>query len=148
MPTSRKARAVLLGAVPPESKLIFELGSGWGHLLFPLARRFPGAQIYGYELSFFPYLISRSLLFFKPYPNLHIQRKNFYSLSLTPADCVICYLYPGAMQKLKSKFENELSEGAHILSNSFTIPNWIPVTTLNSNDFWKSEILVYKYSKK
>lgn len=32
---------------------IVDLGSGWGTLVIPLARKYPNQQVIGYELSFF-----------------------------------------------------------------------------------------------
>ena len=43
-----------------------------------------------------------------PVTNLVIERRDFYGISLTDADVVICYLYSGAMERLREKFERRL----------------------------------------
>ena len=49
-----------------------------------------------------------------PSPILKFERRGFYSVSLTEAQVVVCYLYPGAMERLRGKFESELSGGAWV----------------------------------
>ena len=38
---------------------ISELGCGWGGIIKTLTRKFPNSRINGYEISFFPYYISK-----------------------------------------------------------------------------------------
>jgi hypothetical protein len=60
--------------------------------------------------------------------------------------CVIstCYLYPGGMQKLKPKLERELSPGTLVISNTFSIPGWVPAEVFHGEDFFHSPVYVYK----
>mgnify|MGYP005848385611 CR=1 FL=1 len=96
VPTNRRVRATLLAALPARVEgTIFELGSGWGTLAFPLARRYPGFPVEAYELSPVPWAFSRLRAFLTPYPNLTIHRRNFHRASLSAAALVVCYLYPG-----------------------------------------------------
>lgn len=144
MPSSRVAKKAILLAIPPNPKVIYEWGSGWGGVAFLIAKAFPSAQVYAVELSWIPWLISRCAQKLHKCPNLTIQRKNFYHLTCAEADVVVCYLYSGAMRRLKSKFEKELTSGAVIISNAFVIPGWEPQSIIALQDIWRSSIFVYK----
>lgn len=144
MPTSRKARKALFSLLPDGCENIFELGSGWGNLIFPLAKNFPASRIHAIEGSplpwFFSIVVQKILLF----PNLTIRRKNFFTISLKEADLVVCYLYPGAMRRLKEKFQEELKPGAYVATNTFAVPGWVPDKILKVNDLWGTCIYLYK----
>lgn len=146
MPTSPKAKKILLAkALPHEIQgPIFELGSGWGTLVFPLAKQFPLSQVTGYESSLIPYGVSKIVSFFFRQKNLRLARRDFFQEDLHEAALVVCYLYPGAMSKLKLKFEKELQPGTWVISNTFAIPGWYPIHVYEVNDLYRSKILVYK----
>lgn len=144
MPTSRKAKTALLKTIPPNhSGKIIELGSGWGTLLFPLAKEHPLSTVIGYELSPIPYFFSKLRLYLQPFPNIKIYRKDFFQFPFHDASVVICYLFPGAMEKLKNKFENELSAKTLVVSNTFAIPGWIPDKIMRLDDLYQSKIYIY-----
>lgn len=73
--------ALLKRARLPEQAVIYELGSGWGSLVFALARAFPTAQIRGLELSPLPYWVSR--LRTRNLPNVQLRRRDFYRFDLS-----------------------------------------------------------------
>ncbi len=143
MPSSLKAKTAILSLFPENLQNIFELGSGWGNLIFPLAKRFPAAQIQAFEGSHLPWAFSWGFQKITRFPNLTIKRKNFYQVSLKEADIVVCYLYPGAMKRLKGKFLKELKPGTLVVSNTFAIPGWIPEKVVRVNDFWRSHVYLY-----
>lgn len=144
MPTSRKARKALFSLLPESCENIFELGSGWGHLIFPLAKSYPFARIHAYEGSLLPWVCSKGMQKILRIPNLIIARKNFFTVSLTEADLVVCYLYPGAMRKLKDKFQKELKPGTLVATNTFMIPGWTPLKVLPVDDLWCSQVYLYR----
>ena len=142
MPTSSKVRKNLMSLLPKlEEGTVVELGSGWGHLIFPLSKRYKSCQIIGYENSPLPYLFS-SLI--NHAPNLKIVRKNFFETSLKDADLVVCYLFPKGMERLKPKFEKELKSGTKVISHTFAIPGWIPIKTVEVDDLYCSKIYLYE----
>jgi Methyltransferase small domain len=144
MPSSKRARAILLAAIPQRfSGTIYELGSGWGTLAVPLAYHFPESKVIALESSPFPYYFSKARCFFYLPKNLHFQRINFFSTNLSDANLVVCYLYPGAMQLLKKKLENELRPGAIVVSNTFAIHGWYPEKIFEINDLYKTKIYFY-----
>jgi hypothetical protein len=146
MPTSRKVKRLMLKTCKERSApgTIIELGSGWGSLAFPLASAFTETQIIGYENSPVPYMFSRLRQCFQRRANLHFKYKNFYTVSLKDAGMVVCYLYPGGMQKLREKFERELPPGSCIMSNTFAVPGWQPEKTVVADDLYKSKVYFYR----
>lgn len=142
MPTSAKVKAELIKSLPECRGTIIDLGSGWGTLLIPLSHANREAQIIGYETSPIPFAFSylRTLLC----PNLHIYRRDFFSVSLENATMVICYLYPGAMQKLQRKFDQELKPGSWVISHTFALPDWKPVKIVQVDDLYRTKIYLYR----
>ncbi len=143
MPTSPKAKLAWLKALPPQvSGSIYELGSGWGTLILPLAYRYPLATVTGFETSPAPYLFSRMAC--KGAKNVQLLRRNFFHADLSDAGLIICYLYPGAMRRLKDKFEKELKAGTWVISNTFAIPGWEPLQQIEVGDIYRTRIYVYR----
>lgn len=148
MPTSVKVKAQLLKIpLTLNPGTIYELGSGWGTLAFDISQKFPSHQVEAYETSPIPYLYSIFKHYFYSQPNLRFHRLNFFHDSLKDASLVICYLYPGAMQKLKVKFEDELPVGCFVISNTFAIPGWTPVRTFIVDDLYKTKLYLYQYTQ-
>ncbi len=145
MPSSAKAVKCLIKLIPNDLEgTVYEMGSGWGTLAFPAARKLKNCQFIGYENSFFPYFFSKIRLFFFPLPNLKIYWKNFYDMPLNDASLVICYLFPGAMTKLKDKFQNELKPHTLVISNTFAISSWTPIKIEKIRDVYNTNIYVYE----
>ena len=143
MPSSRAAQKAFLKVLPQNAVHIYELGSGWGGVAFAMARACPKATIHAFELSWVPWLISICIRAIYQYKNVKIYRRNFFCFSLSKADVVVCYLYPGAMCKLRSVFEKELRSKTQVLSNSFAIHGWKPHAVIPVNDIWHSKIYAY-----
>lgn len=145
VPTNRRVRATLLAALPDRIEgTIFELGSGWGTLAFPLARRYPSCPVEAYELSPAPWVFSRLRGLLTPAPNLTIHRSDFHRASLAHAALVVCYLYPGGMTRLRPKLEAELPAGALVVSNFFAVPGWKPMAVHRADDLEGSQVYVYR----
>jgi precorrin-6B methylase 2 len=149
MPSSRKAQKAIITAIAPDTRgLIFDLGSGWGNLAFPLARSFPQAAIRGIELSLLPWAVSRIRASLFGPSNLDIQRGNFQDISLGEAEVIVCYLFPGAMTSLKTKFENELKPNTLIVSNTFRLAGWEPEEIITLDDIHHTPIYRYRVPAK
>ncbi len=143
MPTSEKVKRALFELLPEklEGKKIVDLGSGWGSLIFLLARKYQNSQVIGYENSTVPFLFSLALNF---YSNLHVKKKDFFTINLQDVDFVCCYLFPKSMEHLKEKFLLELKPGAIILTHTFSILGWKPKKMLEVDDLYKSKIYLYE----
>ncbi|MEW6490786.1 MAG: SAM-dependent methyltransferase [Thermodesulfobacteriota bacterium] len=145
VPTNRRVRDTLLAALPDRLEgTIFELGSGWGTLAFPLARRYPGCPVAAYELSPAPWAFSLLRALLSPLPNLTIHRSDFHRVSLARAVLVVCYLYPGGMARLRPKLEAELPAGALVVSNFFAVPGWTPLAVHRAADLEGSPVYLYR----
>lgn len=145
MPTSRKVKRCMLSAFPEKvTGKIYDLGSGWGTLLFPLAKRYPESQIVGYETSPIPYWFSKMRCKLGGYPNVQIVKKDFFEASLAEAGLIVCYLYPGAMARLKRKFETELPHNSWVVSSTFSIPGWPASKVLEVKDLYYTKVYVYR----
>lgn len=152
VPSSSAAVAAILAlaAEPLERRLrqgrqvrICDLGAAWGGLGFALARRFPAAEVVGYELSPVPWLVARLRLLLRPTPNLRFERRDFMAAPLAGADLVTCYLGPGAMARLRPKLEAELPWGRHVVSNTFAMPGWEADRTRRADDLYAFRL--YRY---
>ena len=138
MPSSSQAKKAIYSLLPLEVEgTVYELGAGWGDILKELSTHYP--RVIGYELSPLPWAISALR-------TKKCLRKDFFEADLSDAGLIVCYLYPGAMRKLKEKFEKELKPGTLIISNTFQIPGWEPKQIINLRDLYRTPI--YFYEKK
>ncbi|SFB90458.1 hypothetical protein SAMN05660443_0844 [Marinospirillum celere] len=135
----------LLDARQPQC--LIDLGSGWGHLVIPLARQFPQHQVVGYELSFFPWLVSVFLKKLLRLENLDLHRKNFLKADLTDANLLICYLVSPTMEQLSSKLQQLENKPRWLISHFFALPEFQPVNQFELPDLYRSPIYVYCLEK-
>jgi 16S rRNA A1518/A1519 N6-dimethyltransferase RsmA/KsgA/DIM1 with predicted DNA glycosylase/AP lyase activity len=155
MPSSKKARQAMLQLVSEigtrtdtrtktKAGPIFELGSGWGSLLIPLAKKYPQRTIIGYELSIMPWLttvILKNLLGLK---NIQVHRKNFLHSDLTSGSVILCYLFPKGMEELESKIKLQRGQLEYLISNNFALPSHQPIKTIQLNDLYQSPVYLYQ----
>lgn len=126
---------------------IIDLGSGWGHFVIRIAKRYPQRQIVGYELSLLPWLTSMLLKKILGLKNLSLHRQDFYNANLTAASVLVCYLFPEAMHKIKNKLLLEQPGVDFLISNNFALPSCQLYKVIHLDDFYKSPIYLYKISK-
>jgi hypothetical protein len=145
MPTTNKTKEALYSLLPYlDEGIVYELGSGWGSLLISLAKFYPNCSVVGYETSPIPYYVSTFIVWAIRLNNIDLHKKDFFAIPLSEASIVVCYLYPGAMSKLKLKFEKELRPGTLIISNTFAIPGWTPAAIAESKDLYRTKVYLYK----
>ena len=143
MPSSKKAIQAILALIPEGQRRIYELGSGWGTLALSLAKRHPKSTVVGIENSPIPYAVSRLIQHGTRLPNLLFKKADFFQTPLDDAQVIVCYLYPGAMEKLKRKFEKELQPGTCVISNTFAVPGWKPVKVIELPDLYRTKVYLY-----
>ena len=149
MMSSSKACETMLDELELEKEgAIIDLGSGWGTLVIPLAKKYPNKQVIGYELSWLPWLVSVILKSILRLENLTIYRKDFINAKLNTASNLVCYLFPGAMIALQEKLEKEVLNEVTIVSNTFALPSYKPTKITKLNDFYRSPIYVYHWPQK
>ncbi|MEQ8804563.1 MAG: class I SAM-dependent methyltransferase [Rhodospirillales bacterium] len=145
MPTSPTVRAsmfALIGGLEP--RCIHELGAGWGGLAVALARRYPDARVVATEVSPLPWAVCRlRQVLFGP-ANLEVRFGDVMKTDLSAADLAVCFLCPPAMAKLAPRLEDGLKPGAHVLSNAFALPGWVPVREARVDDLHRSAVYLYR----
>jgi len=146
-PTSAIVEQEVIRLLPHVGGEIVALGSGWGNLAFAIAKHYPNCKVIGYEISPLPFVVSKIVSYFAKLSNLTIKRVDFFRISLDKTSLVVCYLYPGAMVKLKVKFEKELPKSAYVISHTFAIPGWIPTYVAYAQDLYHTPIYLYKLSE-
>lgn len=124
--------------------MIYDLGSGWGTLVFAISSKSPDYHVKGFERSPVPYLYALLLNKVTGRSNCNFIFTNFFSISLKEADVVVCYLCTELMDQLKTKLERELKPEALVISNTFALPEWQPVETVTANDLYRSKVYVYR----
>lgn len=140
LPSSKKAKEALFSLLPQDIEGdLYELGSGWGHLLIPLARRYPKNTLIAYEASWVPYLFSLMLCRVMGLKNVEIRRADFLQANLTQARHVVVYLSAPLMNRLSPLLPPE----ALIVSNTFALPGRSPTKTLVLDDLFHTRIYLY-----
>jgi hypothetical protein len=149
MPSSSKAYKVMMKLIEETGTgAIIDLGSGWGSFVIRVAKKNPQRKVVGYELSILPWLMSILLKKVLGLNNLTLYRQNFYRAILPEKSVLVCYLYPGAMHKIKNELLVEQSNLGFLISNNFALPSSQPYKIIPLDDFYKSPIYFYKINPK
>lgn len=105
---------------------VADLGSGDGRLLVAAVQA--GAlHATGYEIL--PSLVRQSkkkIAQIGLNDRITILRQSFWDANLSNATVVFLYQIPYAMKRLERILQNELPEGARVVSNAFSFPHWKP----------------------
>ncbi|MWC29427.1 class I SAM-dependent methyltransferase [Paenibacillus sp. MMS18-CY102] len=146
MPSSapvRRAVAAELSRIGSRGTLV-EAGSGWGTLAMYIAKQCTGWRIIGVENSRIPYLFAKAAACFMVYRNVTFERSDLYAYPFGQVDAIVCYLYPGAMARLRPLLERQLAPGACVISVCFAMPGWNPERVITCRDRHRTRIYVYK----
>lgn len=118
-------RMMELGGVG-EGKLVIDLGSGAGRLLFLAAGR--GASAIGYELNPILFWYTRWHAWrTKQAKNVSVKLESLYKADVSRADVVFTFLFPQPMIDLDKKLFAEMKPGSKVISYGFKIPGREPV---------------------
>ena len=132
-------------AIDKEKGPIFELGSGWGSLLIPLAKMHPQRKIVGYEISVMPWLTTIVLIKVMGLKNVKVYRQNFLNADLSSASVILCYLFPAGMKTLEGKLKSENGKLEYLISNNFSFSMHQPIKTIQLDDLYQSPVYLYKF---
>ncbi len=147
MPSSKKARQAMIQLASEAGEgSIYDLGSGWGHLVIRLALKYPERQIVAYELSILPWLTTKVLKQVLGLKNLELYREDFLKADLSNASVIMCYLFPDVMTAIKNKLEQEEGKTHFLISNNFALPSRQAIKTIRLTDFYKSPVYLYQMS--
>lgn len=105
--------------IKPGMKL-YDLGSGDGRLVH-LASKEYGAEAVGIEYS--PLVWAWSILI-SPFweSKAKLRYANMWTVDLSDADIIVCYLLPKPMERMKKEILPKLKPGCLIVSHAFAIP--------------------------
>jgi len=115
----RVVRQMLDLADVQQDELVYDLGCGDGRLVVVAARSY-GARGVGIELN--PLLwgwcqVLITILGLRE--RVTIRLGNLFSLDVSDADVVACYLLPATNKKLEEKLIEELRPGTRVVTNTF-----------------------------
>ncbi len=130
-----------------EDGIIIEAGSGWGLLSLKLAKALPNCTIIGLENSTAPFLFSKLLNIIFKQKNLTFVRRDLYTWDYQNADMIVCYLYPGGMEKLEKIFKNKSNSIKYLISNTFALPGCRAAEKTPADDLYRSPVYVYVRDK-
>jgi 16S rRNA A1518/A1519 N6-dimethyltransferase RsmA/KsgA/DIM1 with predicted DNA glycosylase/AP lyase activity len=145
MSSSKACHAMLASIDQSVEGPLIDLGSGWGTLVIAVARKYPDQQVIGYELSWFPWLVSVIRKYCLGLDKLTLYRKDFRTADLSKAGVLFCYLFPEGMVALQDKLERERLTGALIVSNTFALPSCKPLKAIRLSDAYQTPIYVYDW---
>ena len=120
---------------PTPSDVVFDLGSGDGRLLFKALEKGAG-RVVGVDLD--PQMVNTAR---EAARGKGVEAKASFiegdvrSADLSYATVVFCYLCTEASITLKPKFEKELRPGTKVVMETFSVPGWKPVKTVQRG--WK-----------
>lgn len=137
----RVLRSIMDGFDTTRPCTIADLGCGWGGIVIALYRAFPAARIIGYEMSFFPWLVSVVTCAFLP--RVSIRRRDFFKADISGSDIVFCYLSPYHMETLKTQLLT-LKPGSIVISCAFPIPGWTPEAATKTDVGVQIDIFRYR----
>ncbi len=139
-----------------DSSVFYELGCGDARIVIAAAEADPKTTCFGVELALAPWLVAKFNLWrarqgsekkFRTLKNITIRKENMFKTDLSQATHVFCYLYPGLMQDLHTKFKRELPPGAKVVSCDFEIKAKKPekIIPLSNKTILGKNLYMYRY---
>ncbi len=109
---------------------VIDLGSGDGRILFASYKYCQ--NVTGVELNPF-WALWTKLKAIARRQKIKVIYGSLYDVDLSKYDIIFCYLLPGDMKKLTTKFEQELKPGSRVVVNTFTIKGKKPAMTVGKS---------------
>jgi ribosomal protein L11 methylase PrmA len=136
-PTPRRAVETMLRlAELGPTDTLYDLGAGTGAIVFRAARVYR-ARVLAVEVEPIRVAILRARRRLGPFADrIAVRWGNLFGVDFGPATVVTAFLWPGAMERLRPKFERELQPGARIVSHCHPIPGWTPTTYDRTTDVY------------
>ena len=117
-------RMLNLAAVGPDD-VVYDLGCGDGRILFMAIAEFEAERAVGYDIN--PSMVEplrKRIENSGLEDRIEVVNANFFNVDLSPASVVTMYLTTSGNTKLRPKLEEELEDGARVVSHDFPVHNW------------------------
>lgn len=135
--TRKRAITSIINALSLSDKsILYDLGCGNAEILKVAVGETRGARGVGIERGYIPYLVSKINTRNLP---IDIHLKDIFSVDLSPASHIYCYLGSEVMQKLSPKILNECKTGTRIVSCDFRLPD-VPLIQTIPLDFGNDKL--------
>lgn len=128
LPTSRRATRALVAVIKqhkPDAKNFYDVGCAHGSLALAVKKALPGLAVYAIDKSsiriFFAKLKSKIFG-----GRVNFKKQDIFNVDLSRADVVYTYLWYDVMPPLEKKLQNELQQGAIVVTNTSNFPTWTP----------------------
>lgn len=128
VPTRKKdfIRIAKLAGIRNNTNFI-ELGCGEGSLVFYLAKKYPQANFFGVEISWFLFLLARFRKLITKQRNVMILFGNLFKIDLSNYSIIYIFGYhQSAYHKLAKKISTQASPGTKVITYSFPLPEFEP----------------------
>jgi 16S rRNA A1518/A1519 N6-dimethyltransferase RsmA/KsgA/DIM1 with predicted DNA glycosylase/AP lyase activity len=129
--------------------VLYDLGCGDARVLVDAVTAHTHITAIGVEKAFFPYLLARwNTRMFK---NVRIIRGDIFTVPISDATHVFCYLYPQVIQKLAPRIEHECTQPVRMVSCDFALTQYTPehvVDIEHTNSSRGKKIFVYVFKQK
>jgi SAM-dependent methyltransferase len=135
-----------LAEVGPED-VVYDLGCGDGRILFTAVEEFEAMSAVGIDINS---SICKPIMLKVEKRGLgdriSVVNGNFFLADLSPASVVTLYLTTSGNTKLRPKLEEELREGAMVVSHDFPIRNWTTIKPEPPEFYTVGSHKIYVYS--
>ena len=119
------ARRMLMLAGVGVDDVVYDLGCGDGRILFMAVEEFEAERAVGYDIN--PSIVEplrEKIENSGLEDRIEAVNANFFDVDLSPASVVTMYLTTSGNSKLRPKLEEELGDGARVVSHDFPVHTW------------------------
>lgn len=131
VPVPRQSMPGILDALDlRDGDVLVDLGCGDGRLLFAAVER-ANVQAIGIEIAFFPWAIASIRRAIHPKKQqITLHHASFFNIDLKAPNKVVCYLFPGLVDKLDTKLAQDLRLGTKIVAIDFPFTHRKPTSVI------------------
>jgi SAM-dependent methyltransferase len=145
-PVNVVRRMLKLAAVGPDD-VVYDLGCGDGRILFMAIEEFEAERAVGYDIN--PSMVEPLQAKIENSgleDRIEVVNANFFKVDLSSPSVVTLYLTTSGNSKLRPKLEEELHEGARVVSHDFPIHNWTTDKSSEPPHYTVGSHKIYLYS--
>lgn len=141
------ARRMLMLAGVGVDDVVYDLGCGDGRILFMAVEEFEAERAVGYDIN--PSIVEplrEKIENSGLEDRIEAVNANFFDVDLSPASVVTMYLTTSGNSKLRPKLEEELGDGARVVSHDFPVHTWTTEKSSEPPHYTIGSHKIYLYS--